>query len=710
MYLPRGTLLNDRYEIDSVLGHGGFGITYLARDRTLNVHVAVKEYFPRQLATRAEGATRVSVFTGKSQEHYAYGLKKFLEEARSVAQFADHPNIVSARDYFQANNTAYMVMRYVQGVDFKEYLKQQGGKVSFDLALKIMMPVMDALRAVHSAGLLHRDVSPDNIYLTRDGQVRLMDFGAARQQVGEQEKTLSVILKAGYAPVEQYTSKGKQGPWTDIYAAGATIYRAITGQTPPEALDRVTGDELLPPSRLGAAIPAAAEQALMKAMSLKAAQRYESMAEFQAALEGRGPAPGATLGVPPPRMETAKPSAPAPTPAAPAKKPDRTIPVVFTVVGIILALIILASLGTKPEKGTNASLPPGLTGPSMPTYNDHYYVDQGRKALAMKNYEIARGSFNSALRLNSKNVPAYLGLAEALLELKSFKEALDAASQAMALEPGNHMAYFQAGVALAFQSNLNDAAKNFETAVRLKPDFSEGHFNLALAYALSGRKDAAFKQQEILRNLDAKSAADLLALIRKKFPEKEPVKSAGPQEAQKLLEEGIKYLDAGSNQRAVEALEKALRLEPKNAQIRLNLGRAYFNLGRYQAAVEANQRALGLNPDSFLANHNLGMAYAKLGRYQEAARALEKAVRLKPDYAQAHYSLGAIYCKLGRLDLARSQHAILLNQDAKLASELLALINQGPSKTRAPKKKAAVTTFGISGPPTLTGRNYKGKG
>jgi serine/threonine protein kinase len=180
MYLPQGIILNNRYEIESVLGHGGFGITYLAQDLTLNVHVAVKEYIPRQMATRSEGATKISVYTGEALEHFKYGLKKFLDEARAVAQFADHPNIVSARDYFEAHGTAYMVMRYVQGVDFKQYLAQNGGKIPFDLALKIMMPVMDALRKVHAAGLLHRDVSPDNIYLTIDGQVKLMDFGAAR--------------------------------------------------------------------------------------------------------------------------------------------------------------------------------------------------------------------------------------------------------------------------------------------------------------------------------------------------------------------------------------------------------------------------------------------------------------------------------------------------------------------------------------------------
>ena len=200
MYLGTGTLLHNRYVVESLLGHGGFGITYSALDKILNVKVAVKEYLPRQLATRAEGQTKVSIFTGESRKHYEYGLKKFLEEAQSVARFAHHPNVVSARDYFEANGTAYMVMEYVEGVTLKEYLAKKGGRIAFEEAKGVMMPVMDALREVHHAGMLHRDVSPDNIYITTSAQVKILDFGAARYFAGEQSKSLSVILKSGYAP------------------------------------------------------------------------------------------------------------------------------------------------------------------------------------------------------------------------------------------------------------------------------------------------------------------------------------------------------------------------------------------------------------------------------------------------------------------------------------------------------------------------------
>ncbi|RLA86772.1 MAG: serine/threonine protein kinase, partial [Deltaproteobacteria bacterium] len=284
MYLPQGTELQSRYVIESLLGHGGFGITYSAFDRILKVRVAIKEYLPRQLATRAEGQTKVSVYSGDAIQHYQYGLRKFMEEAQAVARFSHHPNIVSARDYFEANGTAYMVMEYVEGVTLKEYLNKKGGRISFEEAQGIMMPVMDALREVHQVGLLHRDVSPDNVYITTSAQVKILDFGAARYQAGEQSKSLSVILKPGYAPEEQYRSSGKQGPWTDIYAVGATIYKALTGKTPPDALDRKEEDTLEPPSQLGVAIPLSAEEALLKALAVTASQRFQSMGEFQQAL------------------------------------------------------------------------------------------------------------------------------------------------------------------------------------------------------------------------------------------------------------------------------------------------------------------------------------------------------------------------------------------------------------------------------------------
>jgi len=284
MFLPISTELSGRYRVERLLGHGGFGITYLAYDQLFQVKVAIKEYLPRQLATRAEGATQVSIYTGESRQHYVYGLSKFLEEAQALARFGDHPNIVSCRDFFEANGTAYMVMPYLEGLTLKEYLVKKGGRLSYEAARDVLLPVMDALQEVHRVQLLHRDLSPDNIFLTTSKQVKLIDFGAARYQAGEQSKSLSVILKAGYAPEEQYRSSGRQGPWTDVYGVAATFYKAITGQTPPDALDRLAYDTLVAPSELGAAIPPEAEQTLLKALAVRAVDRLQTIDEFKAGL------------------------------------------------------------------------------------------------------------------------------------------------------------------------------------------------------------------------------------------------------------------------------------------------------------------------------------------------------------------------------------------------------------------------------------------
>ncbi|WP_201091323.1 DUF1566 domain-containing protein [Thiocystis minor] len=282
--LALGIVLDGRYRLGRVLGHGGFGITYLAWDENLQLRLAIKEYLPRDSASRAPDGVSLAVYSGPAAEQFAYGLERFLEEARALARFDQHPGIVTVKSFFRAHGTGYSVMDYVEGLTLKQYLEQQpGGRLPFDQALRLLLPVMDALRAMHREGLLHRDIAPDNIYVSRSGRIKLLDFGAARFAAGEHSKSLSVILKPGYAPEEQYRTKGKQGPWTDVYSLAATLYRAITGVLPPEALDRVELDELIPPSRLGIAIAPAQEAALLKALAVRAGDRYPSVATLQEA-------------------------------------------------------------------------------------------------------------------------------------------------------------------------------------------------------------------------------------------------------------------------------------------------------------------------------------------------------------------------------------------------------------------------------------------
>lgn len=282
--LPEGTVLAGQFIIDEVLGQGGFGITYKATDHKSGEKVAIKEYYPDTMVSRSE--TTVIPYTGEREENFKYGLGCFLREAETLAKYVDNDGIVSIRSYFEENGTAYFVMDFVEGVSFDQYIKDKGGKIEYEDAKNVLLPIIDALAAVHKDGIVHRDVTPDNIFITKDGAIKLLDFGAARYSIGDKSRSLDVVLKHGYAPKEQYTRHGKQGPFTDIYTVGVCFYRAITGKLPVDSIDRLEEDDVVPPSTLGVKIEPHEEDAILKAMAVQPADRFKSMEEFKAALIG----------------------------------------------------------------------------------------------------------------------------------------------------------------------------------------------------------------------------------------------------------------------------------------------------------------------------------------------------------------------------------------------------------------------------------------
>ena len=284
--LRAGTVLNDRYIVGRVLGQGGFGITYLALDTQLNAKVAIKEFMPGEIATRV-GGTTVSVMMDTKSEEFAYGAERFQEEARTLAKFIGNPNIAGVSSYFDENDTSYFVMDYIEGISFKTYIANHGGKISVEEALNVMIPVLRALTAVHQEGFIHRDVTPDNIYITKDGIVKLLDFGSARYSIGDKSKSLDVILKVGYAPKEQYIRRSRQGPFTDVYSCAACFYAAITGFLPPESLERLDHDELVPISQCGIDIPEYLDKAILKGLAVQPEDRFQNAQEFLDAIESQ---------------------------------------------------------------------------------------------------------------------------------------------------------------------------------------------------------------------------------------------------------------------------------------------------------------------------------------------------------------------------------------------------------------------------------------
>ncbi len=276
-HLPPGTLLHGRYRIGKLLGQGGFGATYMGWDERLDVPVAIKEYFPVNLASRVPGSGSLIPYTPEHQASFKAGLTRFLDEARVLARLRVISEIVDVQDFFEDNATAYLVMEYLQGRTFKKYVADSGGKVEYRRALSILLPIMKALQDVHETGLVHRDISPDNIFVTATGGRKLLDFGAARLSTGKAVGALTVILKPGYAPPEQYFEDGQQGPWTDVYGISATLYAAILGKAPMDAARRLQRDDLVKPSESGVPLPREFETALLGGLTMRWQDRPRTM-------------------------------------------------------------------------------------------------------------------------------------------------------------------------------------------------------------------------------------------------------------------------------------------------------------------------------------------------------------------------------------------------------------------------------------------------
>ncbi len=284
--LNPGTRIRDRYIIGETLGLGGFGITYKAWDIQLGTVLAIKEFFPSGLVNRTAGDPTVFLVANKRAQEFAYGKQRFLDEARNMAKFSNHHNIVNVFNYFEENNTAYIVMEYLDGMTLSQALQAEDGPFSADRCISIAIDVCDALEAIHKEDILHRDVSPDNIMLCKDGAVKLFDFGAARFSVdAAEESKITVIVKPGFAPPEQYDKVNQQDARTDVYALGATLYYALTGVKPEESTDRKIADTLQPPNVLVPGIPDYVNNAIMRAMAVEPQFRFANAEELRKVLQ-----------------------------------------------------------------------------------------------------------------------------------------------------------------------------------------------------------------------------------------------------------------------------------------------------------------------------------------------------------------------------------------------------------------------------------------
>jgi serine/threonine protein kinase len=284
--LPEGTRIRD-YQITGLIGEGGFGIVYLAYDVSLQRRVAIKEYLPSSIASRANASMAVVVKSARHQETFALGLKSFLNEARLLARF-DHPSLVKVYRFWEENGTAYMVMPYYEGPTLKRVLAELGHAPDEAALRSWLRPLLDALAAMHAAHCFHRDIAPDNILLTPSGPL-LLDFGAARRVIGDMTHALTVVLKPGFAPIEQYgeSSAMTQGAWTDLYALASVVYAAVTGHAPVSSVERLMDDRLQPLSALAAGrYSETFLSAIDAALALRPKDRPQTVAAFRVLLDG----------------------------------------------------------------------------------------------------------------------------------------------------------------------------------------------------------------------------------------------------------------------------------------------------------------------------------------------------------------------------------------------------------------------------------------
>jgi serine/threonine protein kinase len=279
--LPLFSALNNRYLLGRVLGKGGFGITYVAQDMGTGRICAIKEYIPSEYATRDDSASSVYPYPDQKARYvFEHGKEKFIEEAKTLLKLSSDPIVVDIWDYFAQNNTAYFAMEFLDGLDLRKMARSNGGTIDPELAKMVLVTVASSLMEIHRRNILHRDLSPENIIVTNGSRIKLIDFGAARNFVSNQNKGMSVLLKPGFAPPEQYSAKGVQGPWSDVYALCATFYNVVSGKALVDALFRYRGEAQPSLYSLGCAVTKRTSDVIEKGMALDHKLRYQDFRQL----------------------------------------------------------------------------------------------------------------------------------------------------------------------------------------------------------------------------------------------------------------------------------------------------------------------------------------------------------------------------------------------------------------------------------------------
>ncbi|MCG6551298.1 MAG: serine/threonine-protein kinase [Candidatus Magnetominusculus sp. LBB02] len=565
--LPLRTILNDKkFIIGRVLGKpGGFGITYLGWDVTLHNKVAIKEFIPRQLASRANDGRMLEPHSKESGMDFKYGLEQFLQEARTLAKF-DNAHIVRVRSFFEENTTAYIVMDYYDGISLMEYLgRQPEEKIHWKTAIDIMMPILDGLREVHENNIIHRDVKPQNIYITASGRPILLDFGAARYSIGNKSQALTVVMTPGYAPPEQYHAKGKQGPWTDIYGCASTLYNLITGQIPTDAAERLAQIPLKPPIDVVPSIPKPLNDALLTAMSIDLNARPASIKDFQDMLIKAADTEPVPIKQPRPAINYKKYW----TAVLNHKKAIAiaVLVVIAIAIGVNGIMLYAKEAQRKAEVQEQRKLEEQKAAEAEKLREQEAKrkeeakkqaaadFNQGKALAARKDYASAVGAYTRSID-NYKDEDSLNGRGAAYLELGQYNNAVADFSEAIKIKPDQYVYYMNRATANRKRNFYDEAIADFRKALNLNPQSMEHRYNIYVEKA-----DAHFNKNEF-----NEAIADYSSAIK-----------INPNKENTYAYRGLLYQFTDNCEAAIADFNKAIALSPKDGFLYRLRGISYYD-------------------------------------------------------------------------------------------------------------------------------------
>jgi tetratricopeptide (TPR) repeat protein len=724
--LPPGTVLDGSYRIKGVVGSGGFGITYEADEINLGTVVAVKEYYPLDFGERA-GTMSVRPKSDRHVRTFDWGRSSFIREARTLARF-DHPSIVNVSRVFEANSTAYMVMRFERGRSFEAWLRELGRLPTQEELDRIVAPLLEALQALHAADFLHRDIAPDNIIVRADGTPVLLDFGAARRAVAEMSQVFTGIVKAGYSPHEQYSSDGRlQGPWSDLYALGGTLYRAVSGHPPEEATMRFDEDRMPPAVEVGRGhYRPGFLAAIDMCLRVRHSQRPRSVSQLRPML-----LEGEEQKVPSLSRIVDALKAPIRSQALLSSKARRTAALARQNLArgwpTMLAAILAILGGAYGGYYYTRSQPPEQNGAASETQDQakrqaeqnaekqrrdaeaeskrraaldaekRRKDDEAAKLDAEKRRKdteeaakrqaaidaenrrkdaIARKKADEDASAKSQAALRHLEQGKSYAASGDHTRAIAEFDEAIRLDPKLTAAYWQRGISHASKADHARAIADYEQAILLDPQLADAYYGRGFSKSMQGDHDGAIADYNQAIRLDPKLAAAYWqrgVSYAKKGDQTRAMADYNesirldPKLARAYWDRGNAYEFLNDYDRAIADYDEAIRLQPQMSEAYYARGFSHSVKGDFARAIADYDAAIRLNPKAAFVYWRRGTAYSMKGDYGRAIADYDEAIRLNPQLAAAYWQRGVSYANRGDHMRAVADYGEAIRLDPKLA-------------------------------------------